>query len=47
MGIKIKFANNDPLTMNVSVDRVKKLVSSKTKAINIVHHGGLPCDMDE
>jgi perosamine synthetase len=47
MGIKIKFADIDPLTMNICVDSVKKLVSSKTKAIIIVHYGGLPCDMDE
>ena len=47
MGIKIKFADVNPLTMNISVESVKKLISSKTKAIICTHYGGLPCDMDE
>ena len=47
MGIKIKFADIDLKTMNISVSSVKKLISKKTKAIVCVHYGGLPCDMDE
>ena len=47
MGVKIKFADVDPITMNISVESVKKLISSKTKAIICTHYGGLPCDMDE
>ena len=47
MGVKIKFADVDPITMNISVQSVKKLISSKTKAIVCTHYGGLPCDMDE
>tara|TARA_Y100000031_G_scaffold115373_1_gene127706 strand:+ start:1 stop:981 length:981 start_codon:yes stop_codon:yes gene_type:complete len=47
MGIKIKFADVDPLTMNISVESVKKLINKKTKAIICVHYGGLPCDLDE
>lgn len=47
MGVKIKFADVDPLTMNISVQSVKKLITSKTKAIVCTHYGGLPCDMDE
>jgi len=47
IGAKIKFADIDPQTMNISVDSVKKLISKKTKAIICVHYGGLPCDMDE
>ena len=33
--------------MNISVKSVKKLITKKTKAIDCVHYGGLPCDMDE
>ena len=33
MGVKIKFADIDPETMNISVNSVKKLISKKTKAI--------------
>ena len=47
MGIKIKFADIDLKTMNINVDHVKKLITPKTKAIIVVHYGGLPCDMDE
>ena len=47
MGVKIKFADVDPVTMNISVESVKKLITSKTKAIVCTHYGGLPCDMDE
>jgi perosamine synthetase len=47
IGAKIKFADIDLGTMNISVDSVKKLITKKTKAIIIVHYGGLPCDMDE
>jgi dTDP-4-amino-4,6-dideoxygalactose transaminase len=47
MGLKIKFADIDIQTMNISVQSVKKLITKKTKAIVCVHYGGLPCDMDE
>ena len=47
MGVKIKFADIDPETMNISVNSVKKLISKKTKAIICMHYGGLPCDLDE
>ena len=46
MGLKIKFADIDLDTMNISVKSVKKLITKKTKAIVCVHYGGLPCDMD-
>ena len=47
MGVKIKFADVDPITMNISVDSVKKLITPKTKAIICMHYAGLPCNMDE
>ena len=47
MGVKIKFADIDPYTMNISVDHVKKLITKKTKAIICMHYGGLPCDLDD
>ena len=47
MGIKIKFADVDRNTMNISVKSVEKLISKKTKAIICVHYGGLPCEMDK
>ncbi len=47
MGIKIKFADIDKDTMNISIKSIKKLITKKTKAIVCVHYGGLPCEMDD
>ena len=47
IGAKIKFADLDKKTMNISVSSVKKLITRKTKAIICVHYGGLPCDLKE
>ena len=43
---KIKFADIDPVSFNVSLDSVKKLITKKTKAIVFVNYGGLLCDLD-
>ena len=40
MGVKIKFADVDPITMNISVESVKKLITNKTRAIVCTHYGG-------
>lgn len=47
MGVKFRFADIDPATLNISVPHVRQLVNEKTKAIVCVHYGGLPCDMNE
>ena len=47
MGIKIKFADIDVKTMNMSIESIESIISKKTKAIIVVHYGGLPCDMDK
>ena len=47
MGVKIKFADIEKDTMNISIKSVEKLITKKTKAIVCVHYGGLPCDMDQ
>jgi dTDP-4-amino-4,6-dideoxygalactose transaminase len=47
IGAKIKFADVDPKTMNISIESLRKLISKKTKAIVCVHYGGIPCDMGE
>lgn len=46
LGAKIVFADVDPETMNIDVDHVSRLINEKTKAIVVVHYGGLPCEMD-
>lgn len=47
MGVRFRFADVDPETLNISVPHVRTLITEKTKAIVCVHYGGLPCDMDE
>ncbi len=39
--------DNDPVTWNVDVDSIAPLLTSKTKAILIVHIYGLPVDMEK
>jgi len=46
MGIKIRFADVNPNTLNINVEHIKEIISEKTKAIVCVHYGGLPCEMD-
>ena len=45
IGAKIKFVDIDPLTMNISIDHLKKIVSKKTKAIIFVNYGGIPANL--
>jgi dTDP-4-amino-4,6-dideoxygalactose transaminase len=47
IGAKLIFVDVDPKTMNVSVSDMRKKINERTKAIVVVHYGGLPCDMDE
>ncbi|MBL0023697.1 MAG: DegT/DnrJ/EryC1/StrS family aminotransferase [Saprospiraceae bacterium] len=47
MGAKIVFADVDPETMNIDIDHVGRLINDKTRAVVVVHYGGLPCDMDK
>ncbi|MDC0619460.1 DegT/DnrJ/EryC1/StrS family aminotransferase [Candidatus Pelagibacter ubique] len=47
IGAKIKFADIDPDTLNISVEHVEKLITKKTKAIVFVNYGGLICDLEK
>jgi dTDP-4-amino-4,6-dideoxygalactose transaminase len=40
-------ADVDPITMNLDPSAVEAAITSKTKAILVVHFGGHPCQMDE
>jgi len=42
---KIKFADINPATLNISIESVKKLITKKTKAIVFVNYGGVLCDL--
>jgi perosamine synthetase len=47
IGAKIKFADINPKTLNISIEHIKKLITKKTKAIVFVNYGGLPCNLKE
>lgn len=41
------FADIDPVTYNIEPNKIRELITKKTKAILPVHFTGQPCDMDE
>jgi perosamine synthetase len=47
IGAKIKFVDVDPLTLNININHLKKIITKKTKAIVFVNYGGIPCDLEE
>jgi len=46
-GMKPVFCDIDLSTMNATAETISEKISSKTKAIMIVHYAGLPVEMDE
>ena len=45
-GAKIVFVDIDPLTMNIDVDCLEAAITNKTRAVLIMHYGGVACDME-
>lgn len=43
---KIVFADSQPGHPNMDPDKVEELITSKTKAIVVVHYAGIACDME-
>jgi perosamine synthetase len=46
-GAKPVLVDSDPLTWNMNVSQIETKITSKTKAIMVVHIYGLPVDLDE
>ena len=46
-GAKIVFSDSCPNHPNIDADQLEQLISPKTKAIVVVHYGGMACDMDK
>ncbi len=46
-GAKIVFVDSEKNTPNIDVASIENLITSKTKAIIVVHYAGIACDMDE
>lgn len=47
LGAKPVFCEVRPDTLNIDVGDIKKRLTKKTKAVLVVHYGGMACDMDE
>ncbi|MFB6258226.1 MAG: dTDP-4-amino-4,6-dideoxygalactose transaminase [Flavobacteriales bacterium] len=45
-GAKLVFADSRPGHPNMDLEGVEKLITKRTKAIVLVHYGGMACDMD-
>lgn len=46
-GAKIVFADSEKDTPNIDADKIEELITSKTRAIVVVHYAGMACDMDK
>jgi dTDP-4-amino-4,6-dideoxygalactose transaminase len=46
-GLKLKWVDIDPNTMNISLEDLKSKLSEKTKIVTVVHWGGYPVDLVE
>tara|TARA_Y100001934_G_C12359589_1_gene779930 strand:+ start:660 stop:1802 length:1143 start_codon:yes stop_codon:yes gene_type:complete len=47
MNAKPIFVDSDPKTGNIDISKLENAITSKTKAISVVHFLGLPVDMDK
>ncbi len=46
LGLKVKFVDVDPLTLNVDLDDLERSIGPSTRVLFLVHLMGNPCDMD-
>jgi dTDP-4-amino-4,6-dideoxygalactose transaminase len=46
VGAKPVFVDCDLLTGNITAQAIEPLITSRTRAIGLVHYAGIPCDMD-
>lgn len=45
-GSKMVLCDVDPRTLNARAEDIEKVITPNTKAILLLHFGGIPCDMD-
>ena len=46
-GAKIVFADSEVDSPNIDADKIEDLITPRTKAIVVIHYGGVACDMDK
>ena len=47
VGAKVVFVDINPKTMNIDENKIEEAITSKTKAIAVVHYAGISPDMDK
>lgn len=45
-GAKVVFADSNKLNPNIDAQQIESLITTKTKAIVVVHYAGIACDME-
>ena len=46
-GARPVFADIDPSTLNIAPGNIERAITPRTRAVTVVHFGGLPCQMAE
>ena len=46
-GAKLVLCDVDPRTLNATAGMIEEKITPRTKAIMLLHYGGIPCEMDE
>lgn len=46
-GAKLVLCDVDKRTLNATAEDIEKKITPRTKAIMVLHYGGIPCEMDE
>lgn len=46
-GAKLVLCDVDKRTLNARAEDIEKKITKNTKAIMVIHYGGIPCEMDE
>lgn len=44
-GLKVRFVDTDPCTLNMNLDDLESKIGPRTRAVSLVHLMGNPCDM--
>lgn len=45
-GFRVKWVDIDPETLNMDMDDLARKTTEEVKAIQLIHWGGMPCDLD-
>jgi perosamine synthetase len=46
LDVRVRFCDVDRDTLNIDPDRLAELITERTRAVLLVHYGGLPAEMD-